>query len=290
MITQKDTIMIQVKDPGFFTSVQDLGRYGYRHFGVPVSGVADTLSASRVNALLENDPADALLEMTMQGATLEFLEPTFICLGGALMEVELDRLKLEPDQVYSVKPNQILRCGRTAAGLRTYLGIRGGIKTQLTLGSRSYFKGITTKGQISKGDQLEYLPDTTFEPKILKWRYPNHIELEDLDCFKGPEFELISFQNQELILNKSFTIGKEFNRMGCQLAAPIQEHNLNIITSATIPGTVQLTPSGKLIVLLCDGQTTGGYPRVLQLSQHALSILAQKRYGDSIKFRLNTQV
>jgi allophanate hydrolase subunit 2 len=74
--------------------------------------------------------------------------------------------------------------------------------------------------------------------------------------------------------------------MAYQLEETINGHSYEMLTSATLPGTIQITPSGKLIVLMKDGQTTGGYPRILQLSDKAISILAQKKYGDAISFKL----
>jgi len=73
--------------------------------------------------------------------------------------------------------------------------------------------------------------------------------------------------------------------MAYQLDEAIEEHSISMLTSATLPGTVQLTSSGKLIVLMKDGQTTGGYPRILQLSDKAIAILAQKRTGAKVCFK-----
>lgn len=278
--------MIRVKEAGFYSTIQDLGRFGFRHFGVPVSGSADTVSSGRVNALLENNPTDAVLEMTMQGAVLEFTAPTFICLGGAPMEAFLDDFPLENDKVFRVLPNQVLKCGRMLKGLRTYLGIKGGFQQPILLGSRSYFKNITPKQTISIGDTIDFIPNTDFEPKILKWNHPEHIGKKVLKCSCGPEFERLDQSSKELLFDRTFSLGKEFNRMGCQLQEQINEHSIRMITSATLPGTVQLTPSGKLIILLCDGQTTGGYPRILQLHPEALSVMSQKKSGDPVCFDL----
>ena len=74
--------------------------------------------------------------------------------------------------------------------------------------------------------------------------------------------------------------------MAYQLDETIDSHSISMLTSATLPGTVQFTPSGKLIILMKDGQTTGGYPRILQLTDKAISILAQKKSGDHFSFKL----
>ena len=72
--------------------------------------------------------------------------------------------------------------------------------------------------------------------------------------------------------------------MACQLQPSIEGISTNVITSATLPGTVQLTPAGTLIILMRDGQTTGGYPRILQLDAASLNLMGQKRFGDPVRF------
>ncbi|MGB3151327.1 MAG: allophanate hydrolase subunit 2 family protein, partial [Maribacter sp.] len=100
------------------------------------------------------------------------------------------------------------------------------------------------------------------------------------------EYDLLNDKQLEAVFSKDFTVAKENNRMAYQLEEHIPGHAISMLTSATLPGTVQLTPSGKLIVLMKDGQTTGGYPRILQLSDMAISVLAQKREGNKVSFKL----
>ncbi len=277
--------MLQVKEAGFFTSVQDLGRFGYRHLGVPVAGAADHLSAGRVNGILENPESAAVLEMTMQGPVLAFSEPTYISYSGAPMDIRLGGQELEPDQVYAVPAGGELKCGRIKKGFRSYLGIKGGFLTPIILGSRSYYSPVTEQRKVKAGDQIDYEPWEEYTPKILKWSHADHIKERHLLAFPGPEYELLSQKQRELLFSQEFGLAKEHDRMACQLAELLPAHNLSMITSATLPGTVQLAPSGRLIILMCDGQTTGGYPRILQLEENALSILAQKKSGDRIRFR-----
>jgi len=103
---------------------------------------------------------------------------------------------------------------------------------------------------------------------------------------KGPEYGLLDNNHLENLFFKEFSVAKDYNRMGYQFEEKIKGHKLSMLTSATLPGTVQLTPSGKLIVLMKDGQTTGGYPRILQLSDKAISTLAQKKFGDKVTLKL----
>ena len=125
-----------------------------------------------------------------------------------------------------------------------------------------------------------------FEPKISELKSNSFLDETVLMVSKGPEFKLLDDMQLEQLFINSFTVAKEYNRMGYQFNEKIKEHDWSMLTSATMPGTVQLTPSGKLIILMKDGQTTGGYPRILQLKDKAISILAQKKFGDAISFKL----
>ncbi len=285
MTTRRNTAMLQVKEAGFYTTIQDQGRFGYRHLGVPVSGAADQIAAGRVNGLLENPESAAVLEMTMQGPVLEFAEPTFICYSGAPMEIRLNGQTLDPDQVYAVPGGAVLQCGRILHGFRSYLGIKGGFLAPLVLGSRSYYSPVTKERKIKPGDEIAYTPCTDYAPMILKWSHADHIRERELRSYPGPEYDLLSQKQRELLFTQEFSLAKEHDRMACQLTELLPAHTISMITSATLPGTVQLAPSGKLIILLRDGQTTGGYPRILQLEENAQSILAQKKSGDKIRFR-----
>jgi biotin-dependent carboxylase-like uncharacterized protein len=278
--------MLNIIKSGFFTTVQDMGRYGYRDKGVPVSGVMDSFSVSKINTLLENDENSAVLEITMTGPTLEFEQDTYIVLGGAEMSVTLNDITIENYKVYKVNAGDILTYGKLLKGFRAYLGIKDGFNTALVLGSRSYFKPITEKDSIKKMSSLPYTKCKLFSPKISKLKVDSVLEKTKLDVYKGPEYKLLTDNQLAQLFYREFTVANENNRMAYQLNELIEGNKVSMLTSATLPGTIQLTPAGKLIILMKDGQTTGGYPRILQLSDMAMSILAQKRSGDHISFKL----
>ena len=108
----------------------------------------------------------------------------------------------------------------------------------------------------------------------------------EIEVFKGPEFDMLSDLEKEELFIRYFSISNNNNRMACQLNEIFENKLQPIITSLVIPGTVQLTPSGKLIILMRDCQATGGYPRVLQLSEIAINVLSQKFTNDKIQFKL----
>jgi len=278
--------MLKVLKAGFYTTVQDSGRFHYRNKGVPVSGVMDEISVYKVNTLLENDVASAVLEITMTGPKLVFEKETYIVLGGAIMSAKLNDLPIQNYKIYQIKSGDILSFGGLKKGFRIYLGVKGGFTPTDILGSKSFYKPVTKANRLVDNDVVPYVYNNLFQPKISEIKVDSFLEKSVLEVTKGPEFELLNDRQLEEIFSRTFTVAHENNRMAYQLSETIAPHEISMLTSATIPGTVQFTPAGKLIVLMKDGQTTGGYPRVVQLSDRSICILAQKKSGDTISFKL----
>ncbi|MEP3839128.1 MAG: biotin-dependent carboxyltransferase family protein [Algibacter sp.] len=283
--------MVKVLKPGFYSSIQDFGRDGFQQYGVPSSGVMDKQATVLVNSLLGNHENAAVIEMTIVGATLQFNCETAICLSGAYMRPKLNDVFIDNNKKIKVNPNDVLSFGKVKLGIRCYLGVSGGFEIESIMGSKSMFKGITTRYLLKKNDELGLNNITSF-PSAHHSRLrinQGYLKSSTIDVFKGPEFDLLSTFQQEKLFCTTFTIAKENNRMAYQLNEPLTNTLEAIITSVVLPGTVQLTPSGKLIILMRDCQTTGGYPRVLQLKESAMNSLAQKFTGDEVIFKLNVQ-
>ena len=282
--------MVKVIKPGFYTTIQDSGRLAYQDYGVPVSGSMDQYSSQFANALLNNNENDAVMEITMTGPSLEFLCHTLICISGADLSPKLNDLGIKLNSLIEVKPNDKLSFGKLNYGFRSYLAVSGGFLTDIKLMSRSMYKNITTKLKIDANDLLvieEFNQTKTNKHAALKFNseiFSSNI----LEVFKGPEFEFLTLEQQAQLFNNKFTISNLNNRMAYQFKEPLK-NNLNpIITSPVLLGTIQLTPSGNLIVLMRDCQTTGGYPRILQLKETSINVLSQKFTGNSIQFQLST--
>jgi len=278
--------MLKVLKSGLFTTVQDKGRYGYLNKGVPVAGYMDTFSATTVNRLLENNDDDAVMEITMTGPTLEFEEDTYMCMGGAQLSATLNNEPIHEYSVIKISKGDILSYGKLEKGFRSYLAVKGGFKSPMVLGSRSFFSSITEKNHLEDRDEIAYESHPNFDVKIPELKVDSFLEETELQVSQGPEYGSLSDKQLESLFAKEFSISNENNRMAYQLEEEIEGHEISMLTSATLPGTVQLTPSGRLMVLMKDGQTTGGYPRILQLSDEAISILAQKKFGDTVSFKL----
>ncbi|WP_034040064.1 biotin-dependent carboxyltransferase family protein [Wocania ichthyoenteri] len=279
--------MVKVIKTGFFSTIQDFGRMGFQQYGVPYSGVMDRNSASIANAVLCNDKNAAVIEMTMTGATLQFNGDTNICISGADMSPKINFNPIKLYKNIAVKSGDILSFEKLNYGFRSYLAISGGFKTEAVMGSKSMYKGITNPFLLNKNDELPISYSTINNRKHASIKVNrNHFISKKMEVFKGPEFEYLSKEQQEKLFSKIFKISKENNRMAYQLEDTLKNKLEPIITSLVLPGTVQLTPSGKLIILMRDCQTTGGYPRILQLKETSINVLAQKFTGQNITFKL----
>jgi len=278
--------MVRVEMPGFFTSIQDLGRKGYGSVGVPISGAMDLYSAKIGNLTLQNKETAAVLEVTMGNCKLVFEKETKLCITGADFSATLNHKAIVLNTVININKFDVLSFGKCRFGVRSYIAISGGFKTKKVLNSRSFYHSITNNAVVLKGDLLPYNTDTkslasTFS--IVK-RNSLHFNSKTLTCYRGPEYHLLTHCQTNQITSTFFSISKHNNRMAYQLNELIKNDIESMLTSAVIPGTVQLTPSGKLIVLMRDCQVTGGYPRILQLTPEAINILSQKTTQDSFQF------
>ena len=280
--------MIKVVSPGFYTTIQDFGRFGFQDFGVPFSGVMDRQSYQLANALIGNRLDVAALEITMTGPELLFKCDTKICITGAEMHATLNGNPIKNNKRVEVSNGGVLKFGKLSEGFRCYLGVQGGFQTEKIMDSRSMYANITQQIVIKKGQELAINQSNNMFSEHHAGLKVNmdYLKTHELFVFKGPEFNQLSDANKDVLLKQSFTISKDNNRMAYQLVETLENDLKPILTSLVLPGTVQLTPSGKLIVLMRDCQTTGGYPRVLQLHESAINVLSQKYSGQKITFKL----
>lgn len=280
--------MVKVIKPGFFTTIQDLGRFGFQDYGVPISGSMDQYSAQFANALLNNDKNDAVLEITMSGPTLHFDCHTIICISGADLSPTLNGKAIKLNTIITIKPNDVISFGKLNSGFRSYLAVKDGFQSEIKLNSRSMYKNVTSKYKIELNDVLQINEILSIESsKYASLKFNTILfDINYLEVFKGPEFELLTPNQKQKLFDQEFTISNLNDRMAYQLEEPFENSLTPIITSLVLPGTVQLTPSGNLIVLMRDCQTTGGYPRILQLKETSINCLAQKFKGQKIRFQL----
>lgn len=277
--------MIEVIRPGQFSTIQDLGRFGYRSMGVPVSGPMDQASAAHANEILGNDPNDALIEMTYVGVTLLFHQSATISLAGAMCDIKVNNEPIEHRSILKIEAGSTIGFGAMKSGNFCYLAIIGGFKAEKTLGSACYYEAVNGKSRITKGARLLF-------DKSLQNR-PINLDVERRDIGnssgiihveKGPEFHLLSNDEVQLLTETEFTISPQSSRMGFRLNEQVNIESKEIVSSPVQPGTIQLTKGGQLIVLMIDAQTIGGYSRIFQLTRESIDILAQHTRNISFRF------
>ncbi|MDG1333619.1 MAG: biotin-dependent carboxyltransferase family protein [Crocinitomicaceae bacterium] len=279
--------MIEVIRSGLFTTIQDLGRFGFRSTGVPVSGPMDQTSAAFANELLQNDPNDPLIEMAYVGATFLFNKSATIAFAGAICEVKLNNEIVRDRSVLKIEAGSVISFGAMKEGNFLYLAILGGFKTDKLLGSACYYEAVNGMARMSKGMRLSFQADhqqreINLNRKVIGLNRNNGI----IEVEKGPEFHLLSEEDAQVLTQTQFTISPQSNRMGILLNELVEIESKEIISSPVQAGTVQLTKGGQLIVLMRDAQTVGGYPRVLQLTEKSINQLVQTRFNMDFRFEL----
>jgi len=283
----KDPAYLKILKTGPGTSVQDLGRIGFSQFGVPYSGAMDHKAFSWVNHLLQNKEDDAVLEISQPGFKAEFEAPTLICLAGTKADCFLNGGLVQSFGLIGIREGDTIEVGTFHQGSILYLGVKGGFQTEKILGSRSWYKGITTESTARKNTLIPYFTTQeipTFTNSKAKWN-TSGFDSEIVGVYPGPDWELLDQKSQQVLSEGSFTISNLKNRMGIHLEELIPNSLPGVDTAPVFPGTIQLTSGGKLIILMRDAQVTGGYPRILQFPEDSLSLLAQKKPNQ--KFRLS---
>ena len=273
---------ISVLEPGLMTTVQDLGRSGFRSSGVPYSGVADRVSAILANSIVGNPDYAAVLEYTLLGPSLRFEADTVIAVVGTAH-----------DSIPSLRPIHINRgdtieIGHASRGCRGYIAVAGGICVPSVLNSSSTYLPATFGGfggrPLRAGDQL-FIGKPLAAPASFTWSIDKAIvPIPSNPCTLRilPEASVL---NQRLpIPDTRFIVTAQSDRMGIRLRGALPQAPSTMISRAVLPGTVQLPPDGNPIILLCDAQTIGGYPVLGHVISADLPRAAQLRPGDSVRF------
>ena len=283
---------LKVIQPGPFSTVQDLGRFGSQRFGVPVSGALDGYAHRVANLLVGNPEEAACLEMTFMGAKFEALNALIVAVCGAEAPVSVNGDPREGWSAITLKPGDVLSVGMAQKGLRSYLAIGGGIDVPLVMGSRSTYIGGALggfKGRIlQKGDILpggEPNPQAGGAALPVEFR-PVYSPRKTLRALPGPQDEFFS-EGLKVFFSSDYLVDTKSDRMACRLSGPVVELKENapksIISEPSLPGGVQIPAVGEPIVLLVE-QTVGGYAKIATVVSSDLDALAQARPGETVNF------
>jgi len=293
---------IEVIKPGMLSSVQDTGRRGYADLGLGRAGAMDEPALRLAQALVGNHGDEAALEITLAGPTLRFRHDAVIALTGGIIEARADGQALPPWTCCFLPAGTLLRLGGMRHGCRSYLAVRGGFDIPPVLGSRSTDLHAAIgplDGRPLRADDL--LPTGTHDPapwfratrhvQALRWGLDPQPWLDyaraPLTLLRGHHYDALDDVSQRALFKQPFVVSKDSNRTGSRLDGPrlALRRPLELISEATLPGTLQLPPSGHPILLLAEAPVTGGYPRIGQLATVDLPRLAQRRPGDALCFR-----
>ncbi|SEM23178.1 biotin-dependent carboxylase uncharacterized domain-containing protein [Aquimarina amphilecti] len=270
---------------GMYTTIQDGGRFGYSKYGVPKSGAMDLQSYFLANAILDNDKKCAVLEWAMIPPILEFEDDTVVSVTGAICVPFLNEIKQKMNSQIQIRKGDVLRLKNVTNGVYGFVGIKFGFQSEMLLRSRSQYNEITSLSSLRKNDQVSFKIVVDFSTSNASLFTPPFWGKKDrINVFEGPEFDMLTDHQKHQLLNAKFSISNTRDRMAILLDGLLENTLSSMLSSPVLPGTVQLTPSGRLIVLMRDCQTTGGYPRILQLTKESINVIAQKRSGESIKF------
>jgi antagonist of KipI len=279
--------VIEVINGGRWTTVQDRGRPGLEHFGIPAGGAADWFASAAANRLVGNQPDAALLECTAGGPTLRFEAECVVAVTGGEAPATVSW------QPHHMARDSTLSIGAIGPGLRAYVAVRGGIDVPIALGSRSFCQRGAFGGgfgrPLAEGDRLAVGGLLDGEPWSGPWPGSHHPPLRgpwEVRVIAGPHADAFDASAHERFCAVACRITPEIDRMGMRLDTPglrLQSHE--ILTSPLTVGAIQVTPSGGLIAMLADHPTTGGYPVMATVITADLPLLAQARPGDTVRFR-----
>lgn len=270
---------------GMLTTVQDLERPGLRAAGVPSGGAMDGWALRLANLLVGNAEQAAGLEMTLVGPQIEFTKNAVIAVAGMMAGAP------EPWRPHRVRAGERLSLGRLMNGCRAYLAVAGGIDVPEVLGGRGTDLRAGWGGwqgrALKEGDVLP-VGLAGVAPLVGNWRldpevYPTQANQPVLRFLPGAQADEFSPDWSR----GEFVVQPQSDRMGLRFKGPMLTRNSKkeLISTAVMPGTVQVPPDGQPIVLGVDAQTIGGYPQLAHVISVDLSVLAQLRPGDPVHFQ-----
>jgi biotin-dependent carboxylase-like uncharacterized protein len=283
---------ITVLNGGTQTTVQDAGRPGHRHLGIPRSGAADRLSFAIANHLVGNDWDMPALECALGGLHLRFEQDTTIALSGAQMWAQINGMNIDLNRAVGVEAGDILTLSYARAGCRSYIAVAGGIAATDFLGSVSTYLPAALGGidgrALKAGDELSLVGGTRGPIKAIPTGYIPFLSGHAvLRARSGPEFELLSPCSRRYLFTTPFIATPATDRMGSRLRGDriVTEAEFAMTSSPLLPGTLQCPPDGQPILALADAHCTGGYARGLHVIQADQWLLGQIAPGMQISFR-----
>lgn len=285
---------------GFQTTVQDLGRAGYRASGVSPGGALDPLALRVANLVVGNSETAAGIEATLGMLRLRFHDERVVAWCGGAFVVTISGAKLRPGRAAVVRAGDELQAAAPPNGARAWFAISGGLDIPAVLGSRatdlrSGFGGLDGRA-LRDGDTLPLAAAPAAAPRLADWSAPEQWANASrrhpyLRVVRGADSSRFADSILESLLHEPFTVTPEADRMGVRLEGPKIDRadREELLSEPVTPGTIQVPPDGKPIVLLGDCQTIGGYPKIAHVITVDMPAAAQLRPGDVVRFAETSQ-
>ncbi len=293
---------IVIIKPGILDSIQDLGRMGQGSYGINTGGAMDRFAATVANILAGNEVTEAVIEIHYPGPQILFEQDALISITGADFTAGLNDEPLPSWQPILIRKNTVLQFPIYRKGARAYLAVQGGFKLDKWLNSYSTNLKAGIGGwkgrRLETGDELffrqsEKCVSSLFKSEnnfqLLRWRTDVSNVYEQphkISYIKGFEWDMLTQESRKSLEESKFVVHSSSDRMGYQLkGSPLHlAEKKEMVSCAVSFGTIQLLPNGRLVVLMADHQTTGGYPRIGHVISSHLPKLAQLRPSDTIQF------
>lgn len=284
---------------GLLDTIQDAGRFGFQASGINPGGAMDVFSARLANCLLGKPINAAVLEMHFPAPVILFNEAALICITGADFTAAIDDTDIQINRPLLINKGIILHFKKAISGARCYLSVFNNFSIPAWLNSYSTNSRAAAGGlhggplksddiiPFEKADALNAYVKEPF--KMVSWfaKPEEPARVNVIEMIKGSEWDWLDETSQQNFLNSSFTITTIADRMGYRLSGnPLHAKQKQLVSSSVTFGTLQLLPSGRLILLMADHQTTGGYPRVAHVISAHLPLLAQSKPGDTFSFAI----
>ena len=281
---------VRVEQPGLLTTVQDGGRWGRQHEGVPVSGAMDRLSLGDANHAVGNPLNSAALEVTLGGVALRMEHAGALAVAGADLGATLDGRPLPLAMPVSHGAGSVVRFESRGRGARAYLALDGGFTVTECLGSRATDLTIALGGvggrRLRTGDRIPVGEPVGTPARSSPAKRPLPAGGARVRVMPGPHGEWFPPETLDLLCRTRYEVTSESNRMGYRLrgAEPLPRDTREMVSDATCAGGLQVPPSGQPILLMADRQVTGGYPIVATVISADLPVVGQLAPGDWIEF------
>ena len=287
---------VVVLQPGLLTTIQDSGRRGYQHLGVPVAGPLDEVSHRIANRLVGNDESAAALEATILGPALRVERDAVVAVAGADLSATVDGAALPPGTARACRSGSEVRFGDRRTGARAYLAIDGGFAATPVFGSqathiRSGLGGLSG-GPLRAGDRIPLGQAREASSRRAAPVPPVTSGGTRLRVMPGPASEAIDRKALEALVGTRFTVSPQSDRMGYRLSgsAVTRSDAGDAISGPTFTGAIQVPPSGEPILLMADRQTAGGYPQVATVISADIPMAGQLGPGDWVEFEVCSRV